>query len=77
MTGQAKKKTSDDYSGLDVAKGPSSKAALPKNEEELVDRMASICQQTLEELQPVLAQITQVCLRSFIFFMKSPYHILI
>jgi hypothetical protein len=59
-TAQAKKTTSDDYSGLDIAKGPSTKGPLPNNEEELVDRMASICQQALEELQPVLAQITQV-----------------
>jgi hypothetical protein len=58
-TAQAKKTTSDDYSGLDIAKGPSTKGPLPNNEEELVDRMASICQQALEELQPVLAQITQ------------------
>jgi hypothetical protein len=63
---QANNKTAEAYSWLDIGKGPSPKASMPRNEEELVDRMASICQQTLEELQPVLKQITQVCFRPFL-----------
>jgi hypothetical protein len=76
MTSVANNKTAEAYSWLDIGKGPSSKASMPRNEEELVDRMASICQQTLEELQPVLNQITQVCLRPFLPLRhEKPRHI--
>jgi len=32
-----------------------------KQDAEIADKMANICQQTLERIQPVLKQITEVC----------------
>jgi hypothetical protein len=67
LASQKKMKTTEGYQGLDSATGPSPRATVPRDEAELMDRMANICQQTLEELQPVLKQITQVCISPFRF----------